>query len=158
VDWRAVRARYEPLLSGVGSRGDLNYLLGLMTAELGTSHAWAFYGETLDEPGPPGGVLGADLVADHGRYRVAHLFRGDADSGSPLAAAGVKAGDFILAIDGRDLTTAEDIFARLVGTVGKPVTLTVAAAPGGAARAVQVIPVANDMPARYADWVADNRA
>lgn len=161
VDWRAVRARYEPLLSGVGSRGDLNYLLGLMTAELGTSHAWAFGGDAPDEPGPPGGVLGADLVADHGRYRVARVFRGDAsapDTRSPFAAAGVKAGDFILAIDGRDLTTAEDIFARLVGTVGKPVTLAVAAAPAGVARAVQVVPVADDMPIRYADWVADNRA
>jgi tricorn protease len=101
------------------------------------------------------------LVGEHGRYRVARVFRGDPSAPqtrSPLAVAGVKRGEFVLAIDGRELTTAEDIHARLVGTVGKEVTLTVAAAPRSAgSRTVKVTPVADDMPARYTDWVADNR-
>jgi len=162
VDWLAVRARYEPMLPGVDGRDDLNYLLGLMVGELGTSHAWAFGGDSPEEPGPSVGVLGGDLVADHGRYRVARVIRGDASAAetrSPLAAAGVQPGELILAIDGRDLTTAEDIFARLAGTVGKDVTLTLGAAPAATAtRTVKVSPAADDMAARHVDWVADNRA
>lgn len=162
VDWRAMRARYEPLVPGAGSREDLNALISEMVGELGTSHAWAFDGDMPELGGPPVGVLGGELVADRARYRVARVFRGDAsapETRSPLAVAGVKPGEFVLAIDGHPLTTAEDISARLVGSVGKELTATVAATPaGGGARSVKLTPVRDDMAARYLDWVADNRA
>jgi tricorn protease len=161
VDWRAVRMRYERLLPGVGSRDELNYLLVLMAGELGTSHAWADGGDSPGSGGPPVGVLGGELVADRDRYRVARVFRGDAsapETRSPLAAAGIKPGEYVVAIDGRALTTSEDISARLVGTVGKELTLDIAATPGGPARSVNVTPAADEMAARYVDWLADNRA
>ncbi|MEA2603257.1 MAG: tricorn protease [Acidobacteriota bacterium] len=161
VDWPALRARYERYLPSVGSREDLNYLIGLMVAELATSHTWAFGGDMPQYPGHPTGVLGCDFVVDQGRYRIERIVRGDGSSGetrSPLAAADVKPGDFVLAVNGREVTAADDVFALLVDTVGKETALTISPTPDvHEARIVKVTPAESDMGARYVDWVNRNR-
>ena len=45
VDWDAVRARYEPLLTRVADRDELDDLIGQMTAELGILHSQVRGGE-----------------------------------------------------------------------------------------------------------------
>jgi tricorn protease len=162
VDWQAVRRRYEPYLPSVGGREDLNYLLGLMLGELGTSHTWAVGGDMPQYPGPPTGVLGADFEVEQGRYRIERIVRGDSSSAetrSPLAAAEAQAGDFVLAVDGRAVTAGEDLFALLVGKVGQEIDLTLGPTLNlRDQRTVKVKPAGDDMGARYADWVRANRA
>jgi tricorn protease len=47
--------------------------------------------------------------------------------------------------------------ALLVGTAGKPVELALAPRTGGPPRRVVVVPLADEMPLRYQDWVNDRR-
>ncbi|NBX26139.1 MAG: hypothetical protein EBQ99_08870, partial [Planctomycetes bacterium] len=62
VDWDAVRQRYRPLVDRVGTREELNELLGWMGSELGNSHVYIHGGETFRKPESVSvGVLGADL-------------------------------------------------------------------------------------------------
>jgi carboxyl-terminal processing protease len=50
--------------------------------------------------------------------------------GSPAQAAGIRAGDTILKVDGQPVTQVNDAVQRIMGTVGTSVTLTVRSASG----------------------------
>lgn len=164
VDWNAVGERYLPVLERAATHDDLMDLLWEVQGELGTSHAYVT---------PPGGhrdaltrqgLLGADLArADDGRWHVARVLPGessDPQALSPLAAPGVavRAGDSLLAVDGVAVDPVAGPGPLLTGTAGKPVELTVAPADGGAVRYVVVVPLADEEPLRYHDWVAGRRA
>ncbi|MGH3620213.1 MAG: S41 family peptidase, partial [Sciscionella sp.] len=163
VDWAATLARYRPLVEAVGTHDDLVDLLWEVQGELGTSHAYV---------SPPGGhrdrkrqlgLLGADLRRDdNGTWRVARVLPSDTslpEARSPLAAPGVavRAGDALLAVDGRPVDPLTGPSPLLVGTVGKPVELTVGPADGRPARHVVVVPLLDDKPLRYQAWVAARR-
>jgi tricorn protease len=109
------------------------------------------------------GVLGCVFVTDSGRYRIAKMFSGRCWNGrarSPLATVGVDAdvGDYLISIDGNDITTKGDPYRYLENTVGRQVTLGLAAsADGSDARDVVVQPIASEVTLRYLDWVENNR-
>jgi tricorn protease len=157
TDWIAIRKRYEPQLPSVATREDLNFLLTQMVAELGVSHSWVVGGDMPRYDVKPVGVLGADLIPDGARYRIAHIYPSSDEQRSPFDEAGVATGSLLVAIDGQSLTSAESLEARLDGTAGKEVTLTIATVDGRTSD-VKVKPLGNDMPLRYAEWVAANRA
>ena len=78
------------------------------------------------------GLLGAKLERDpaSGYFRIARILKGenwDPKLRSPLTEIGVnvKQGDYILAIDGKPTNQMKNIYAALVDTVGKQVTLRV---------------------------------
>ena len=67
----------------------------------------------------PGGLLGADYEIANGRYRFKKIYTGESwnpQLRAPLAGPGlnVKAGDYLLAVNGQDLTGSDDI-SRLAG-------------------------------------------
>ncbi|MBS0418475.1 MAG: PD40 domain-containing protein [Proteobacteria bacterium] len=165
VDWQAVRASYGKLLPLVGSRSDLNYLIGEIIGELGNSHTYVGGGEDLpEESRVPTAFLGADFVLDgaSGRYRFATVFAGDNTRDkyrSPLTASGVdvRAGEFLLAIDGQELKAPVDPFSLLVGKQDATVRLTVADAANGKRRDVTVQPVNNELSLREQAWIDHNR-
>jgi tricorn protease len=177
VDWTAIRKRYEPLVPNVSHRIDLNYVLAEMAGELGSGHTYVGGGEYPKPDRMPVGTLGADLVLDEkaGRWKIARILEGqnwDEKRRSPLTEPGVKvsAGDYLLAIDGHDLTVADDPYRYLAGTVGptgeksvaagggRTVTLLVNAKPEKAgAHEIVVRPIANEEDLRYFNWVEDNR-
>jgi tricorn protease len=166
VDWPAMRARYERLLPRLTCREDLNYLIGEMLGELHNSHTYVGGG---DEPGTepvPTGLLGVDfgLDATAGRYFFQRIYPGDNSREayrSPLTEPGVnvKEGDFLLAVDGHELKAPANPYASLVNTLGRTVTLTVAADPAGKGeRDVVVRPVENELDLREKAWIDHNRA
>ena len=67
-------------------------------------------------------------------------------------------GDAILAVDGRPVPADSGPGPLLAGTADKPVELRVGPADGGGSRSVVVVPLLDDMPLRYHDWVAGRRA
>ncbi len=160
VDWEGMRERYGALLPFAAHRADLDFLFGEMMGELEAGHTYVSSGDEPRVPRVPGGMLGCELAADpSGRYRIAKIFPGEnwhADWRSPLTepGVGVKEGEFLLAIDGRDLKTSDNPYRLLENKADKPVVLTVAAAPETrGARDVTVRPVASELNLRYLDWV-----
>ncbi len=164
LDWEGVRARYEPLLAHVGRREDLNFLLVEMIGEFQVGHNRTGGGDTHDEDGVPPGLLGADYTIENGRYRIRRVYSGEDWNPflrGPLAQPGldVREGNFILAVNGRDLTAADNIHAELQGTAGSQVTLTVADDAGGRNRRDLVVePIGNEGALRLWGWIEENRA
>jgi tricorn protease len=69
----------------------------------------------------------------------------------------VKDGEYILAIDGRDVTADKNIHSFLENTDGKIVELTVGPNPDiQGSRVIKVVPVGNEMSLRNRDWVEGN--
>nr|WP_202549138.1 S41 family peptidase [Streptomyces sp. SID8352] len=163
VDWEGVLDRYRPVLDRVATHDDLVDLLWEVQGELGTSHAYVIprggHGD-----GARQGLLGADLSRhEDGLWRVDRVLpseTSDPEARSPLAAPGVavRAGDAVVAVAGQPVDPVTGPGPLLVGTAGKPVELTVLPAGGGEARHAVVVPLADEEPLRYHDWVAGRRA
>ncbi len=165
-DWEALREQYSPLLAHVGHRSDLNYLMSEMVAELNVSHAYVSGGDWETPDRPRAALLGArfELDEDAGRYRIARIFEGQNEEPryrSPLTEVGVDvdAGDYLFAIQGRELTPDTNPF-RILREAGRgPLELTVgASADRGEARNVLVDPIDNEDALIYLAWTERSRA
>ncbi len=166
VDWPAMRDSYAKLLPTLGSREDLNWLIGQMLGEISNSHTYVGGGDDGDTtPKVHAALLGVDWALDpaSGRYRFAAIYPGDNTRPayrSPLDQPGlnVKAGDYLLAVNGVDLRAPTDPDALLqLADAQTTVELTVSATPAGPGRHVVVRPVAEELPVREAAWIAHNR-
>ncbi|WP_370217861.1 PDZ domain-containing protein [Kitasatospora sp. GAS1066B] len=162
VDWAGVLDRYRPLVERLGSHDDLIDLLWEVVAELGTSHAYVSPHARGAAASRPQGLLGADLVRDGEVWRIARILPGESSdprARSPLLAPGVavRAGDALLAVDGRPVDPVAGPAPLLAGTAGQPVELTVQHADG-TVRYPVAVPLADDEALRYHDWVAGRRA
>jgi tricorn protease len=166
VDWTALRSHYQQLLPLLGSREDLNYVIGELVGELGSSHTYVGGGDFADPTEHAGtGMLGVDYSVDvtSGRYRLQHVYRGDnsrEEYRSPLSEPGldVRDGDFLLGIDGRPLRVPDNPDERLLLTSDTTVQLRVARSANGAgAREIKVVPVKSELSLRLRDWIEHNR-
>ena len=163
LDWSAVYQRYLPLLAHVQRREDLNELIVQMIGELQVGHNRAGGGDVHQETPVAVGLLGADFALEQGRHRITRLYPGDRlnpHERSPLSAPGlgVREGDFILAVAGRELDARSNLYALLENTVGKQLTLTVARdAAGAGRREITVEPVASERALRRWAWIEGNR-
>jgi tricorn protease len=163
VDWEKVYRRYLPLLERVSTRSEFSDLVWEMQGELGTSHAYELGGDYRKAPDYKLGFLGANFAYDPGvdAYRITHIVPGDSwdeKADSPLHRLGVniKAGDLLLAIGGQRVGINCPPQALLVHQAGCEVSLTVANNNGKESRTVSVKTLANEMPARYREWVEAN--
>jgi len=164
VDWKAMRDKYGALLPFVNHRNDLTYLLGELIGELNSGHTYVAGGDRPDTPRVKLGLLGAELSRDPATkaYRIDRILPGenwDKHTRSPLTTVGVnlKAGDYILAVNGTPVSSAPNIYQTLIGTADKQVILRVNSKPSDAgARDVTVVPTANEAPLYYLDWVQKN--
>jgi len=67
-------------------------------------------------------------------------------------------GDFLLAIDGREVFATENLYAAFEGTAGKRIELTLSSlASGEEPRLVEVEPVGSEFRLRFASWIEANR-
>jgi tricorn protease len=163
LDIAAAEKKYEPYLENVASRDDLNYLFEEMTGWLSVGHTFVRGGETPDVRRVRGGLLGADYDVDHGRYRFARVYSGESwnpQLRAPLTQPGVnvRAGEYLLAVRGRELHAADNVYQVFEGTAGKSVALRVGPNPDGTgSREVTVVPVATERNLRLLAWIEDNR-
>ena len=163
LDWDAVYAQYRPLLDHVGRREDLNELMVEMIAELHAGHNRVGGGDVHRESGPGVGLLGANFSIVNNRWQVSRVYSGEAWNPfltGPLARPGasVQAGEYLLAINGIELTASDNLFEHLHNTVGEQVVLRVGSqADGRQARDVVVEPIGNESQIRLWGWIEDNR-
>jgi tricorn protease len=163
VDWDSIYRHYEPLLARVSTRAELSDLIWEMQGELGTSHAYEMGGDYRKPPQIALGYLAADVrVQGDGSYEIARIVVGDPWDGaadSPLRAVGVEAktGERIVAVNGQRTSRERPPQSLLVHQAGTKVELALASAVG-ATRNVVVTTLADEVPARYREWVERNRA
>ncbi|MFG2623042.1 PDZ domain-containing protein [Streptomyces sp. NPDC048507] len=159
-------ARYRPLLERVGDATEFADLLWEVHGDLGCSHAyvWPRAGAAGAAGAARPGLLGADLVRDpEGTWRIARIVPGESSAPaarSPLAApgTGVRAGDALLAVDGRPVDPDAGPAPLLWGSAGRPVGLTLRPAAGGPERRITVVPLGSETALRYHDLVRARRA
>ena len=163
ADWKAMKAKYGAFLADLPCRTDLNRLIQWMCSELGVGHHRVGGGDTLAQPARvPGGLLGADYAVENGRYRFKKVYGGlnwTPELRAPLAEPGaeVKAGEYLLAVEGRPLVPPDDLYARFEAKAERIVEITVGPDPGGAgSRTIKVVPIADEGALRNRDWVEGN--
>jgi tricorn protease len=163
LDLAAAARDYEPFLDNIVSRRDLNYLFADMMGEITVGHLSVGGGDIPEVNRVPTGLLGADYRVENGRYRFARVYNGENWNPAlqaPLTQPGVNvtAGEYLLAVDGRELTAKDNVYAFFENTSGKRVVLKVGPAPDGqGAREVTVIPVGAETALRNYAWIEDNR-
>jgi tricorn protease len=163
LDLAAMEKKYEPYLENIASRADLNYLFAEMMGELTASHLSVGGGSAPEVKRVRGGLLGADYRIENGRYRFAHIFSGEnwnPQLRAPLTQPGVNvlAGEYLLAVDGRELRAGDNIYSFFEATAGKAVKLRVGSDPDGTgSREVTVVPVESEAGLRNLSWIEGNR-
>ncbi|HOW86487.1 MAG TPA: PDZ domain-containing protein [Candidatus Aminicenantes bacterium] len=159
----AAEAKYAPYLEAVGGRGDLNYLFEEMLGEITVGHMFIGGGDIPRPKQVKGGLLGADYAIDNGRYRFARIYNGEnwnPGLQAPLTQPGVdvKAGEYLLEVNGRDVRPAAEVSAYFENTAGTQIRIKVGPAPDGRnAREVTVVPVGSEFALRSRAWQEDNR-
>jgi tricorn protease len=155
--------KYKPFLEGVAHRADLNYLFVEMLGETTLGHTFVFGGDSPGAKPVPGGLLGADYRVENGRYRFARVYNGEnwnPQLRAPLTQPGVNvvAGEYLIAVNGRDIRATDSVYQAFEGTADKSVRIRVGSDPTGAnSRDVTVVPVSNESALRNYAWIEDNR-
>lgn len=163
LDLKAAEKEYEPYLRGVASRSDLTYLFQEMLGNITVSHMGTGGGDLPEVKRTQTGLLGADYEVANGRYRFARVYNGEnwnPQLRAPLTQPGVnvKAGEYLLSVNGRDVRPPENVYSFFEELAGKSVLLRVGPDAGGAgSRDVTVVPVANETGLRNLAWIEDNR-
>lgn len=164
LDWNAIRAKYGQLVPFVAHRADLDYILGEVAGEMNAGHVYVGSPSDLTQDRVDNGLLGANMVAESGYFRIQHIYPGEnwhEAFRSPLTEPGVnvREGDYILAVDGTSTKGVDNFYRLLENKADRVVTLLVNAKPERAgAREEKVRPVKKETNLRYLDWVASRRA
>jgi tricorn protease len=164
-DWQAIRDDYKKWLPYVAHRSDLNYVLSEMQSELTVQHAYIDGGDFNLPPRVRVALPGARFEVDKGanRYKISKIFNGENEEDiyrSPLTEVGVDArvGDYVLAINGENVTADRDIYSYFRGKADAAVNLTLNTTPSmEGARTVTFKPITNESDLVYLDWIESNR-
>ena len=157
-DWDAIKARYKPLLRYVGTNEDVYDLANEMIGELNASHTGVNGPPTRQMPRVyVTRYLGFEMEpSDAGRYRITHIYR---DGPADKEWLGLAEGDYVLAIDGKELKAGDNYERLLATTLNEYLPVRVAkAASGDGARTVRIASVTSLTDIKYDEWVAMNRA
>ncbi|MDP2114623.1 MAG: PDZ domain-containing protein, partial [Bacteroidota bacterium] len=166
IDWKEIKERYTPLVQHVSHRADLDYILGEIISETNTGHSYVDWGDFEKVKRVDTGLLGAELKADptSGKYQIAKIYSGEnwnEARRSPLTEQGVsvKEGDYLIAINGTELTMSMNPYELLENTLGKTVEITVNSKPEPAgAKTFTIKPIASELELLNLNWVNERRA
>jgi tricorn protease len=157
-----IEAQYKPYLDSLASRSEFSYLSTEMLGEITIGHMF-IHGPHQPDKEPKTGLLGADYKTENGRYRIAKILGGEnwtPGLASPLTLPGVsvREGEYLLAVNGRELKANDNLYQFFDGTAGQQTVLHVGATPDGKdARDVTVVPISDEDGLRNLDWIEGNR-
>ncbi len=157
VDWEAVRAEYAPHIAGARTPDEMRRLLSLMVGELNASHSGVSAPASSNQPST--GKLG--LRFDRAEYESAGRLRvSEVIPLGPAALAGVKQGEYLLAIDGTQIDAHVNLDELLSYKINKRVSLTVSASSDGANKretAARPVNTQTEKGLLYRKWVEEKR-
>lgn len=162
-DWDQVYHRYAPLIPYVRHRADLTYILDQMNGELSVGHSFVGGGDYPEVASSVMGLLGADLVSENGRWRIGRIYTTESWNpglSSPLDQPGldIGEGDYLVGINGRELTEEDNPYELLDGTAGRQTVLHLSDRPSfEGARRETIEPIRSESALRQRAWVEDNR-
>lgn len=161
ADWNEVRATFTPIVAGVRTHDELRRVINLMMGELNASHLGASGGTSPPSQASNVGRLGVTFdrveYESTGRLKVTSVL----PLGPVAISKQIKAGEYVVAVDGEPVGAATNLDQQLMQSVGKRVELKVSATPDGAgARTVAVQPISAgaERTLLYRDWIEANRA
>jgi tricorn protease len=162
-DWDEVYKRYAPLVPFIKHRADLTYILDQVNGELSVGHSFVFGGDYPKTDENPVGLLGADFVAENNRWKITRIYTTESwnpELSSPLQQPGLKVetGNYIVGVNGAEITAAENIYKYFDGTLGVQTVLHINKTPDFKdAWTVIVKPIGSESALRQRAWVEDNR-
>ncbi|CAM5296634.1 Tricorn protease OS=Streptomyces albaduncus OX=68172 GN=FHS32_003767 PE=3 SV=1 [Streptomyces griseoloalbus] len=164
IDWDGVLEQYRPLVERVASPDAGRRLLREVPRR--TGHLARLRHRRPPQRGPPHyqrrqGLLGANLVHREAGWTVKRILPGrssDSRARSPLAGAGIREGAVLTHVDGRPVDPVTGPYPMLAAAGGTTVELTFVPDGEGPPRRVAVVPLIDETPLRYQDWVAKRRA
>ena len=118
ADWNAAKKTYEPLLQYLTDTEELQSVMMMMIGELNASHTGVSGG------GGGGGDIqrpqtrhpGFDVVSDaSGFYKVGHIYK---DGPADRDFLKIREGNYIIALDDRDLKTSDNYWQRFTVAAG----------------------------------------
>ena len=164
ADWQAIYEKYKPLLSFVGHRADLGYVIAMVGGELTVGHSYLLGSGDVPTDDPVSvGLLGADFTIENGRYRIKKIYTGEnwnPDLRAPLSAPGIQVneGDYLLEVNGRPLAPPTNIYSLFEGTANRQTLIRVSKTPSSeGSRLITVVPLTNEDPLRTRAWIENNR-
>ncbi|PSK85385.1 S41 family peptidase [Prolixibacter denitrificans] len=163
VDWNAQKVKYGKLLDDAVTRWDVNYVLGELIGELSSSHTYRGGGDLANAKKTNTGYLGVNWEADGKYYRIKKIIDGapwDSEVRSPLSAPDLRvhAGDYILSVNGRPITTDKEPYEAFQGLADKTVELMVNSKPDmQTARKIVVKTLSSESRLRNLAWIEAKR-
>ena len=158
VDWKAVREKYEPIIGHIRTKEEFRNLEMELMGELMASHIYIYPREERPVATVVTGETGIDLdygaIESSGAYRIRNVL-----PESPAELAGIRAGQYITAINGETLTPQANVYELLAGSIDKRLVLAMSEKPGGEGKDIEVKPVSLSKAdkERYIEWVSANR-
>ncbi len=157
-----VQAKYAPYVDGVTSRDEFTYLSNEMLGQIEVGHMFV-RGPEQPSDAPKTGLLGADYVVENNRYKFVKIYNGQNWTPSltaPLTVPGINVheGEYLLAVNGRELHATDNLDSFFEGTAGKQTVIRVGyKADGSDGRDVTVVPTDSEHGLRNLDWIESNR-
>jgi len=165
VDWPSLRERYGALIEHARTRWDVSNVCSNLAAELSAGHTYTFGGDAEQVPPLETGFLGVDWDLRNGKYLIKRIVQPavwDTEVRSPFDRPGVdvRAGDYILAVNGVALDSQKDPYAAFEGLSGKTVSLTISRSgesEDSRLHVVKCLTPREETQLRYLEWIDSNR-
>ena len=164
VDWNAVRAAREPFLNRIGSRSELDVMLGERASQIGILHSQVRGADLpVDRENPAMAFLGAQVTPVAEGLRIDDILRTEADLVAlrpPLRRPGVdvEVGDVIRLVDGRAVASLADLQTALGTKAGQQVRLDLVRGGRRISAIVEPMTLEGRYTAHYRDFVERKRA
>jgi len=162
-DWDVVYDRYAPLVPYIKHRADLNYVLDQINGELSVGHSFVSGGDYPDVEDSNMGLIGADLIADKGRWKIDRIYTTEAWNpglSGPLDRPGtkIKNGYYLVGVNGKEIKSSDNPYKHFDGTAGQQTIVHVNDKPSYVGSWQETIePIKSDNSLRTRAWVEDNR-
>lgn len=158
----AAEKEFAHYLPGIASRDGLSFLFREMMSYLSVGHMFIEGGYTPKMQEIRVGLLGANYKVENDHYRITRIFtsgKWNPNLYAPLAQPGlkVKTGDYLLAVNGNQITGDENIYQAFEDLANKHVTLTVGPNPDMKdSHNITVKTIPSEHALRNAAWINHN--